>query len=215
MNEFQKSLQIKQAKSIKNNSNTKFYKIYEKNREGKKIYKGRTIKEANSEHYLGGVSCFIINEEGKVLLEKRANTNITAGAYDLCSGHIDNNETPTQAMVREYVEELHKGTQEEQDRARNEAIQGLIKLDELDLNFKDKEKERNFFIQFYVLKTKIDKISSQKEEVDSIEWIAMEDVFEMIRKGKTKFPYDKRYEKMFNKIKEIFMQKKQENVQEK
>ena len=43
----------------------------------------------------------------------------------------------------------------------------------------------------------------------------MEDVFEMIRQGKTKFPYDKRYEKMFNKIKEIFMQKKQENVQEK
>ena len=85
----------------------------------------------------------------------------------------------------------------------------------MDLNFKDKEKERNFFIQFYVLKTKIDKISAQKEEVDSIEWIAMEDVFEMIRKGKTKFPYDKRYEKMFNKIKEIFMQKKQENVQEK
>ena len=43
MNEFQKSLQVKQSKSIKSNSNTKFYKIYEKNREGKKIYKGRTI----------------------------------------------------------------------------------------------------------------------------------------------------------------------------
>lgn len=215
MSEFIKSLQVNQAKNPRENRDEKFYKIYDKNREGKKIYRGRTIKEANSEYYLGGVSCFVINEDGKILVEKRANTNITAGAYDLCSGHIDNNETPTQAMISEYVEELHKGTQEEQERARNEAIQNLIKLDELDLVFKDKEKERKFFIQFYALKTKINKIIAQKEEVDSIQWIEKEEVFDMIRQGKTKFPYDKRYEKMFDKIKEIFRQKKQNNILEK
>ena len=118
-------------------------------------------------------------------------------------------------MISEYVEELHKGTQEEQERARNEAIQNLIKLDELDLVFKDKEKERKFFIQFYALKTKINKIIAQKEEVDSIQWLEMEEVFDMIRQRKTKFPYDKRYEKMFDKIKEIFRQKKQNNILEK
>ena len=52
-------------------------------------------------------------------------------------------------MISEYVEELHRGTQEEREQARNEASQNLIKLDELDLIFKDKEKERKFFIQFY------------------------------------------------------------------
>lgn len=192
-----------------------FYKKYGKDNQGKKIYKGNTIREANSEYYLGGVSCFVINNKGEILIEKRANTNITAGAYDLCSGHINNNETPTQAMIREYVEELHQGTKEEQEIARGEAIQKLIKLDELALNFKDKNKERKFFIQFYALKTSLDNITIQKEEVESIEWVEMEKVFEMIKQGKTKFPYDKNYEKIFQKIREICNSKTNQSIQEK
>ena len=46
----------------------------------------------------------------------------------------------------------------------------------------------------------------------------MEEVFEMIRQGKTKFPYDKRYEKLFDRIKEIYAEKngkKEKNIQEK
>ena len=89
------------------------------------------------------------------------------------------------------------------------------KLDELDLIFKDKEMERKFFIQFYVIKTKIKKITSQKEEVENIQWIDMEKVFEMIRNGETKFPYDKRYEKLFEKVREIYINSKKENMQEK
>ena len=68
MSEFIKSLQVNQAKNPRENRDEKFYKIYDKNREGKKIYRGRTIKEANSEYYLGGVSCFVINEDGKSLM---------------------------------------------------------------------------------------------------------------------------------------------------
>lgn len=201
--------------SLKVNKKDIFYKTYDKGKNGRKIYKGATIKEANNQNYLGGVSCFIIDQDGKILIEKRANTKITAGQYDLCSGHIDSNETPTQAMIREYVEELHKGTDKEQEEARNEAIQNLQKLDELDLIFKDKEMERKFFIQFYVIKTKIKKITSQKEEVENIQWIDMEKVFEMIRNGETKFPYDKRYEKLFEKVREIYINSKKENMQEK
>ena len=53
MSEFIKSLQVNQAKNPRENRDEKFYKIYDKNREGKKIYRGRTIKEANSDYYLG------------------------------------------------------------------------------------------------------------------------------------------------------------------
>lgn len=208
MNEFHKSLQI--DKSI-NKSADRFYKIYEKSKEGRKIYKGRTIKEAGSNYYLGGVSCFIIDDEGNILIEKRANTNITSGEYDLCSGHIDSNETSTQAMIREYVEELHKGTKKEQEEAKTEAIDNLIKLDELDLSFDDNYSKRKFFIQFYALKTKLKHITIQKEEVDSIKWLNMEEAFEMIRQNKTKFPYDKRYEKLFEKVKEIYLKNEIEN----
>ena len=186
-----------------------FYKTYKKGNNGNKIYQNRISQksELNQSDYLGGVSCFVLDENGNILIEKRGNTKITAGEIDLCSGHIDNNETPTQAMIREYVEELHKGDINEQEQARNEAINKLKKLDELDLVFKNKGNERKFFIQFYVMKTELNKLTIQKEEISDIEWIPMEKVFELIREGKTKFPYDKRYEKIFKQVREHYQEK--------
>lgn len=186
-----------------------FYKTYKKRNDGNKIYQNRISQksELNQNDYLGGVSCFVLDEKGNILIEKRGNTKITAGEIDLCSGHIDNNETPTQAMIREYVEELHKGDIKEQEQARNEAINNLKKLDELDLVFKNKGNERKFFIQFYVMKTELKKLTIQKEEISDIEWIPMEKVFELIREGKTKFPYDKRYEKIFKQVREHYQEK--------
>lgn len=186
-----------------------FYKTYKKRNDGNKIYQNRISQksELNQNDYLGGVSCFVLDEKGNILIEKRGNTKITAGEIDLCSGHIDNNETPTQAMIREYVEELHKGDIKEQEQARNEAINNLKKLDELDLVFKNKGNERKFFIQFYVMKTELKKLTIQKEEISDIEWISMEKVFELIREGKTKFPYDKRYEKIFKQVREHYQEK--------
>ena len=186
-----------------------FYKTYKKRNDGNKIYQNRISQksELSQSDYLGGVSCFFLDDNGNILIEKRGNTKITAGEIDLCSGHIDNNETPTQAMIREYVEELHKGDINEQEQARNEAINNLKKLDELDLVFKNKGNERKFFIQFYVMKTELKKLTIQKEEISDIEWIPMEKVFELIREGKTKFPYDKRYEKIFKQVREHYQEK--------
>ncbi len=185
--------------------NRRFYKIFGNNN-GKKIYRGSILpndKQAGS-YFLGGVSCFVIDESGNIIIEKRGNTNITKGKLDLCSGHIDNNETPTQAMIREYVEELHNGTQEEIEKARNEAINNLVKLDELDLIFKDKEKERKFFIQFFALKTKLETYTMQESEVAEIIKIPMEELFKMMRQGETKFPYDSRFEKIFEQVRNIY-----------
>ena len=214
MNDFKKSLRSEnKERKTKKMENTQqawqFFKTYKKGKSGKKTYQKRisTKSELNQNDYLGGVSCFIIDENGNILIEKRGNTKITAGEMDLCSGHIDNNETPTQAMIREYVEELHKGNIEEQEQARNEAVSNLKKLDELDLVFKNKGNERKFFIQFYVMKTKLNKLTIQKEEISDIEWVSMEKAFDLIRQGKTKFPYDKRYEKIFEQVREHYQEK--------
>lgn len=214
MNDFKKSLRSEnKERKTKKMENTQqawqFFKTYKKGKSGKKTYQKRisTKSELNQNDYLGGVSCFIIDENGNILIEKRGNTKITAGEMDLCSGHIDNNETPTQAMIREYVEELHKGDINEQEQARNEAINNLKKLDELDLVFKNKGNERKFFIQFYVMKTKLKRLTIQKEEISDIEWISMEKAFDLIRQGKTKFPYDKRYEKIFEQVREHYQEK--------
>ena len=214
MNEFKKSLRsekkVTHKRKIKSKPHTwQFYKTYKKGKKGDKIYQKRisTKSELNQNDYLGGVSCFIINENGNILIEQRGNTKITAGEMDLCSGHIDNNETPTQAMIREYIEELHRGDINEQGQARNEAINNLKKLDELDLIFKNKGNERKFFIQFYAMKTKLNKLTIQKEEISDIEWVSMEKAFDLIRQGKTKFPYDKRYEKIFEQVREHYQEK--------
>ena len=204
--------------SRNNEESWKFYKIYSKGEKGEKIYKGRVLKssELSQFQYLGGVSCFIIDEKGNVLIEKRGNTKITSGEIDLCPGHIDNNETPTQAMIHEYIEELHNNTQNsnEKEQARNEAIDNLKKLDELDLIFKNNGNERKFFIQFYVLKTKLKNVTLQKAEVESIEWLPMQEVFEMIRQGKTKFPYDERFESLFKQVEEHYQPKNKEDIQD-
>ncbi len=204
--------------SRNNEESWKFYKIYSKGEKGEKIYKGRVLKssELSQFQYLGGVSCFIIDENGNVLIEKRGNTKITSGEIDLCSGHIDNNETPTQAMIHEYIEELHNNTQNsnEKEQARNEAIDNLKKLDELDLIFKNNGNERKFFIQFYALKTKLKNVTLQKAEVESIEWLPMQEVFEMIRQGKTKFPYDERFESLFKQVEEHYQSKNKEDIQD-
>ena len=123
MNDYKKSLKVNNEKDSKQNKRN-FYKTYEKGKDDKKIYKGSTTAqlELSQNLYLNGVSCFVINDENKVLIERRANTKLTANEIDLCSGHTDNNETPTQAMIREYVEELHSGTEEEKQIAREEAI---------------------------------------------------------------------------------------------
>lgn len=209
MNDYKKSLKVNGKKEDKRS----FYKTYEKRKDNKKIYKGSTTTklEFSQNLYLNGVSCFIIDEKNRILIEKRANTKLTANEIDLCSGHTDNNETPTQTMIREYVEELHSGTEEEKQIAREEAIKGLKKLDELDLIFKSRGKDRKFFIQFYILKTKMKQFTKQAEEVQNIEWIPYQECFDLIRQGKTKFPYDKRYEKMFKKIEEYIKGKNKEN----
>ena len=215
MNDFKKTLRsenkpVKRSRKIKDKPQIwQFYKTYKKGKSGNKIYKSRisTKNELSQNDYLGGVSCFILDEKGNILIERRGNTKITAGEIDLCSGHIDNNETPTQAMIREYVEELHKGNQKEQEQARNEAINNLKKLEELDLIFKNKGNERKFFIQFYVMKTSLKNFTIQKDEVDNIEWIPMEKAFNLIRQNKTKFPYDKRYEKIFKQVREHYQEK--------
>lgn len=148
-----------------------FYKTYERNKNGRKIYKGSVASKERKEYlYLGTVTCFVMDKNNNVLVEKRGKAESEPGKLDLVSGHIDNNETPTQDMIREYVEELHDGSEEEKETARNEAIQNLKKLLELDLTFSNEEgKTEKYFIQFYALRTNLKTVTIKKDEVERIE----------------------------------------------
>ena len=192
--------------NVKGTRNVVKYKVYDKNGDLKRIIDEKMEKEfITNEDWLKGVSCFVINEKNEVLIEKRSKKGLNPGKLDLCSGHRDNHETLTQAMIRELKEEL--GIEF------NEAINvKKIKEKAAPLNLGSEEKNRNFFIDFFYLKRNNSKVSIQKKEVDYIFWVPMEKCFELIRTGKTKFPKNYNYEEIFQSIKENCFGKNENEV---
>lgn len=185
-----------------------FYKTYEKGKNGQKYYKGSIIpeQELNTKYSLATVSCFVVNQKGEILVEERSQEKkISPYALDIVSGHIDNNETPTQAMIREYVEELHSGSEEEKQKARNEAIDKLQKLEELHLICEG----RGYYVQFYCIMTELEAITRQEEEINNTRWLPMEEVFEMIRQGKTGLLYVRNMEKIFEQVRQRYRPKRE------
>lgn len=173
-----------------------YYKVYDKSKHLKRKIAKNQEKTLSEEDWLEGVTCFVINEKGEVLIEKRVNKGLTPGKLDLCSGHIDNDETQTQAMIRELKEEL--GIEIE------ESI-NVIKLEQnaVPLEFRSSNKKRNFFITFYCLKRNSSDIKMQKEEIEKIVWLPLEETFELIKSGRTKFPTNYDYEPIFQKVRDI------------
>lgn len=184
-----------------------YYKVYDKSKQLKKIIATNREKDLTEEEWLEGVSCFVINEKGEVLIEKRVNKGLTPGKLDLCSGHIDNEETQTQAMIRELKEELGIDVQE---------AMNVIKLDEnaVPLEFASSNKKRNFFITFYCLKRATSNVKIQEEEIEKIVWLPLEETFELIKSGRTKFPTNYDYEPIFQKVRNVYQNRSIKGTQE-
>lgn len=184
-----------------------YYKVYDKSKKLKKIIAISQEKQLTEEEWLEGVSCFVINENGEVLIEKRVGRGLTPGKLDLCSGHIDNEETQTQAMIRELKEELGIEVEE---------AMSVIKLDETaaPLGFLSSNKKRNFFITFYCLKRATSDVKIQEEEIEKIVWLPLEETFSLIKSGRTKFPTDYDYEPIFQKVRDVCQNRSIKGAQE-
>ena len=197
-------------------SNNEYYKIYDKT--GKYIRDIKVEDEKKLEdEYLYGVTCFVINENNQVLMEERANTELTPGKIDLVSGHVNGNESGLEAIERELREEV--------------GIYGInynqiTKLNELSkpLGFESKGKIRNFLIDFYCVFINSKQVTKiQQEEVKSYEWVPVNIAVERIVNGSTKFPkeekgkvnYKQVIENLEEKCKKRNIQKNNENLQEK
>ena len=182
------------------------YNAYDK--DGKIIRKTDKKQELsiNENEWLKGVTCFVINEKGEVLIEKRVNKGLTPGKLDLCSGHVDGDETQTQAMIRELGEELGVSIEE---------AMNVIKLTktELPFEFQSGEKMLRFLITVYCLKRKSSDVIIQKEEIDKIVWLPLEETFELIRSGRTKFPKNYDYEEIFEKVRNVYDNKETRKVE--
>ena len=182
------------------------YRVYDKNGNYKKTIDKSEEKNLSEDDWLNGVTCFVINEKGEVLIEVRADKGLTPGKNDLCSGHLDNNETETQAMIRELKEELGIGVEE---------AMNVVKITPkgVPLGFESSNKIKNFFITFFFFLRNSSEVKIKEEEIKRYVWLPLEETFELMKSGRTKFPKNFDYEEIFEKVRNVYYNKNKTEIQ--
>lgn len=115
------------------------------------------------------VSCWIMNEKGEVLLQKRtANKRRNPNKWAKTGGQVDSGETPEQAIYREVKEELGIEIPKEQ----------IIVLD----IYKSNDKNKRFVYNFiFVVDYDINDYKLQEDEVAAVRYFTIEEM-ELIKK---------------------------------
>ena len=140
--------------------------LYDKNKNltGKSIYKEEPIPE---NQYIIVVLAFIQNSDGKFLIQKRSKEK--GGLYGSTGGHPKSGETSLQGMITEIQEEL-----------------GLsVKEYEIELIYAGRQDTERVFFDIYYLKKDFDinTLTLQIEEVESVEWLSILEIKQLIEKG--------------------------------
>ncbi len=164
---------------------------------------GTIQKGEHTDDYVKCCSCFVVNSKNQVLIEKRGKTVLDAGKLDLCSGHVQSGEVPIQGMIRELQEELGI----EENEARN-----VINIGKLLLDFNKVGGNFKCITDVFMLKRNEEGLKLQDEEVKGIEYYDLEEALNLIRKGRTRLPYEESFENIFEKLKEeLGIKEKKEN----
>lgn len=111
------------------------------------------------------VSCWIMNENGELLFQKRAACkDRNANRWSKTGGHVESGETVEQAIIREVEEEIGIHLDEE-------------KLQLIDV-FKSKEKNNKYFAYDYfaIVEYKIEEYILQVEEVSEVKYYSIEEI---------------------------------------
>ena len=110
------------------------------------------------------VSCWIMNEKGEVLLQKRTpNKKRNPNKWSKTGGQVDSGETPEEAIFREVKEEIGIEIPKEQ-----------IKVVDI---FKNNDKKPRFAYNFiFVVNYKLEDYILQKEEVAEVKYVTIEDM---------------------------------------
>ena len=116
------------------------------------------------------VSCWIMNEKGEVLLQKRAGEKRrNPNKWAKTGGQVDSGETVEEAIYREVIEELGIEIPKEQ-----------IEIDSI---YKSDDKNKRFVYNYiFVVDYKLEDYILQKEEVADVKYFTIEEL-EEIRKN--------------------------------
>lgn len=120
------------------------------------------------------VIIFVINKEGKILLQKRsANKKMWPNLWDLTAGgHVLTGELGYQAIIREAKEELNLDVKKEELTYVGSFISENVKPNIINRHFNE----------FFIIKkdVNINDITLQEEEVQDIRWFTKEEIFKKI-----------------------------------
>lgn len=120
------------------------------------------------------VIIFVINKEGKILLQKRsANKKTWPNLWDLTAGgHVVTGELGYQAIIREAKEELNLDVKKEELTYVGSFISEDVKPNIINRHFNE----------FFIIEkdVNINDITLQEEEVQDIRWFTKEEIFKKI-----------------------------------
>lgn len=158
------------------------------------ILSRKEIHEKNLLH--NEIAVFIINKDGKLLLQKRSKWKkskpLCWGAS--CAGHVDIHEKVTDAALRELKEELGLAIEEQE-------------LNPLILNRLRRGDKNSHIRSWYYVETSYDiyDFVLQKEEVEEVRWFDIDEVIKNI--GNSEFTFKEDSMEPLIKLKKIIEEK--------
>lgn len=137
------------------------------------------------------VCCFLINDKGQTLLQKRSATKkFSPNKWRPCAGHVKAYESLEDAMIRELEEEIGVLFKKEELKLLDRKIEVMSK--------------NSHVTYFYYLKSNLkeDKFIIQKEELSEVKWLPMEEALDAIISVEDSY-YKEKYTKLFEKLKRV------------
>lgn len=132
--------------------------VYNEQRQLTGISKYRS--EFTDNEYSMSTFIWIVNSNDELLVQVRSSSDDNKpNTYGITGGAVEKGETSLEASIRELKEELG------------------LDIDKEQLIFIASERRQRKFFEYYMLKIDIDinNLVLQKEEVEKVEWITMED----------------------------------------
>ena len=135
------------------------------------------------------VAIFVMNDEGQILLQKRAATKrFDPNKWGLCAGHVDSGESLEMAALRELNEEIGL-----------RAEPGDLKiLEEMDVR---KRETNSHITRWYYIVTDQKEFAIQEEELSEVKWMDFAELMKRVREGDDSLVLGMRHMAVLEKIK--------------
>lgn len=158
--------------------------LYDKDKKltGERIIRGKGKPQVPEGNYINIVIIFIENSERKFLFQKTSKEK--GNEWATTGGHVQSGQTSSEAIIAEVREELGIDISNDNFELIDSSIFGIA------------------FMDVYYLKkdVKATDLKLQSEEVESVEWLTMEDVKSLIASGKLRKGNIAGFEKLANLI---------------